>query len=416
MMKRVLIPLCIILASVLPMTACATGEVKKPCVSGIENALPRVVHSKVEFDQRMRAGATPLDAFTPFGKREFIAGLVWNSDGKGIGGLSMAAMIRELGKDQVEEVLDFLDLKKLSASIVQSLPQSPPLRFGEPDRAIEREWKATSTLIDTHVRLEETAGTTTNLGFDEVVAHYNGTLGAVLHQADLGSRSLTDLMLIFDAASNVASATGDSATYRDMQTVFAELERRKVDTRRVFDARMLSGLVVQRRFDEAREFLAEHPDSHAEKIPDLTDSLGSGFNGRSVMDLDPQTHSLDRQAIANTAGTQVIMMVGATCHFSLEALEAIAANGDLRNRLHQAKLLILTPPGANLQLAAVGMWNARHPELPMRIPWSRAEWKAVDVAQVPQFLIFENGKLKQRILGWEGNQAALSEALGRLDP
>lgn len=413
MTKRMLIPLCMILVLVLPTIACANGEVENTSAPEIENAPPRVVRSKAELDRHLRAGATPLDAFTPFGKREFIADLVWNSDGKGIGGLSMAPMIRELRNEQVKSLLDFLDLKELSASIVRTLPQSPPLRFGEPDRAIEREWKAISTLIDTHLRSEETAGTTTDLGFVEVVAYYNATLGVVLHQSDLSSLSLADLMLISDAASNVASATGDSAAYQDMRTVFSELERRKVDTRRIFDARMLASLVAQRQFDDARKFLAEHPDPYSEKIPDLVDSLGTGFRGRSVMDFDPQTNSLHRQAIPSTAGTQVIMMVGATCHFSLDALEAIAANSKLRSRLHQAKLLILTPPGANLQLAAAGRWNTRHPELPMRIPWSREEWKPVGVAQVPQFLILENGKLVQRIVGWDGNQSVLFNALSK---
>ena len=221
-------------------------------------------------------------------------------------------------------------------------------------------------------------------------------------------------MLLFYSASNVADSTGDLAANRDMRNIFAELERRQVDTRRVFDSLMLASLVAQRRFDDAREFLARHPDPHAAAIPTLIDSLGPEFVGKSLLDFDSGTETLYRKAASTPVGTRVILMVGPTCHFSLDALNEIASNRVLRAQLIGADLLILTPPRSTLQLPSIGQWNTRHPDLSIRIPYEREGWSDIDIALVPQFLIFRDGKLVQRIVGWKDNQAALLKALAEL--
>ncbi len=403
----------LIYVGAMSMSAGAGEVARGPVRANAPSERSIVVRNRQALEASMRQGATPLDAFTAFGRREFLAGLVWNEGGRGIGGLSAKPMIRELRPDQIVAVMAFLGLKSLGDSIAAALPKSPPLRFPEPDLDVEKSWSDVSALISRQVVSEDSSGSTTDLGHDEVIASYRSSLGRRIDSGSLSAESLGNLLLLFDTAAEVAIISGDATAGESMRAVFDELERRHVDTRRNFNEQMRSALLAQRQFDQARAFLILHPDPHADTIPRILDPLGPTFEGRSVLDFDPAPGVLRRVAVPTAANTQIILLVGPTCHFSTDALADISKDLSLLARLREHNLVVLTPPAASLQFAAVAAWNAQHPQLPMRIPWSRAEWKDADGMQVPQFLIFENGKLAQRIVGWEGHQSLLSRALDR---
>ena len=358
----------------------------------------------------MRAGSTPLDALTAFGKREFLASLEWDAQGEAVAGLSTAPLIRELRTDQVIALLTYLGLKDLGISIAAALPPSAPLRFPEPDVVVEREWKLVSRLLDAQVQSDGNSAQTTDVSHADVISRYRSAFAPRMSEGALRVESLGNLLLLFDTAAAVSMQSADAAAGHDMRAVFAELERRHVDTRRGFDHTMLSALLAARQFDSARDFLLRHPDPHAGVVPKILDPLGLTFAGRSVLDLDPATKVLKRVAVPATTSVQIIMLVGPSCHFSRDALTKIEKDRVLLERLRQRNFIVLTPPGASLELGNIGAWNAQHAQLPMRIPWNRMEWKDVDRMQVPQFLIFANGTLVQRIVGWKGNQERLNEA------
>ena len=395
----------------LNLAGCAVDRASAPAPSETRTDASNSGVGRDELERRTRAGPTPLDAFTAFGKREFLAGLEWDAQGEAVAGLSTTALIRELRGDQIIALLTYLGMKDLGISIAKSLPPSEPLRFPEPDGMIEREWKRSSRLFDAQAQSDGNSAQTTDISHADAITHYRSALAPRMSEGALRVESLGNLMLLFDTAAAVSMRSADATAGHDMRAVFSELERRHVDTRRGFDHTMLSALLAAGQFDQAREFLSRHPDPQADEIPKILDPLGPTFAGRSVLDLDPATKVLKRVAVPATASAQIIMLVGPGCHFSRDALSEIARDPALLERLRQRNIIVLTPPGASLELASIGAWNTQHAQLPMRIPWDRKDWKDIDRMQVPQFLIFDNGKLVQRIVGWKGNQALLNEAL-----
>lgn len=192
------------------------------------------------------------------------------------------------------------------------------------------------------------------------------------------------------------------------------MKRRGIDTRRVFNPAMLSALVSSRQFAAAREFARRHPDPKSTPIPEIVDHLGETFLGRSVLDPDPLANKLTRRAIAPVRGTEIIMVVGAGCYFSRDALQDIVLDAPLLAKLRAANLLVLMSPGGALPTDFVKQWNQKHREMPLYIAYRREEWRNVDVREVPHFFVFRNGVLQASVSGWpkEGNKAALLKALG----
>lgn len=146
----------------------------------------------------------------------------------------------------------------------------------------------------------------------------------------------------------------------------------------------------------------------------LQESLGPGFTGRSVYRYDAASQTLTREALPHAAGLELVMVVDAGCHFSADALAALQQDAELRSRLLGANLTLVTPPRSSIAYRFVAEWNAANPAIPMRILYHAREWQALDVAGVPEFYLFKDGKRVAELSGWPagGNKAAL---LGLVD-
>ena len=372
-----------------------------------------VVHSRAELELQMASGKTPLDALTPYGKRTFLSALAWGE--KGLGGLSTTALVRELSAQQIGDLLRFLDSAGYIDMLTRELHDSAPLRFPEPGADVDRRSQAFHQAYEADARRrQDSAGPGTELGAAALVARYLAEFQTRMQPDALAASGLGDLPLLFDAASLANFAGTDPVTLHDMQAVYRELSRRHVDTRRTFDRTMLNALLAGRRFDEARAFAAAHPGALQGAIPQVADRLGAGFRGRSVYDFDIGSNTLTRTAAPPPAGIQVVMVVDAGCHFSANALQVIASDPGLLERLRGANLLLVTPPRQAIQFAFIANWNATHPQLPMRVPFSAEEWSDIDVAGVPVFFILENGRVREKITGWpeSGQKEELLRALG----
>lgn len=360
----------------------------------------------------MAAGNTPLDAFTPSGKRAFPGTLMWGE--KGLGGFGTAMPTRELSAAQIGELLRFLDSAGYVGTLTRDLQDSQPLRFPAPSADLERASLAFKKIVEADARRRlESGDARTELGAPALVRRYRAEFHARMRAASLAASQPGDLALLFDVASLTTEASTDPAAFQDLRAVYGELRRRRVDTRRTFDRTMLKALLAARRFDEAGVFSAAHPGAQRASIPRVTDRPGDGFRGRSVFDFDAGNNALTRNATPSPPGTQVVMVVEAGCHFSANALEAIGNDAALRERLRAANLLMVTPPRTAIPFGFIAAWNAPHPQLPLRAPFSAEEWRDIDVAGVPTFFILENGKVRTKITGWpaQGRKAELLQAL-----
>jgi hypothetical protein len=374
-------------------------------------AASALVRTQAQLNEALSAGPTPLDALTPYGKRRFLRGLHWGE--RGLGGFSTIPLKRELTPGQLQAALHFIDADDYLAILSRDLA-GPPLRLPAPSAEVESrldQLERFSAEDDERRRNAEAAGTTQD--GQAVLQRYRALFGEHMGAAALKRQPTGDLLPLFEAATLAAEQSPDSPALADLLLVHAELTSRGVDTRRTLDDSALHAMLAARRFEQAQAFAATRPHLAHRPVPRVVDRLGPGFQGRSEFRYDAANKTLTRVAAPPPVGTELLMVVGAGCHFSANALDAIANHPALRTRLRDAGLALVVPPRAPIPLAYIADWNAAHPDLPIRIPAYAQEWQALDVLGTPEFYLVKNGKAIAKRSGWpaEGNRAALLELL-----
>jgi len=380
------------------------------CWTGAAQAAdPPVVRSEAQLQALLASGQpTPLDAFTPYGKRSFLRSLTWGS--RGLGGFGTREMLRELDPAQIDAVAAFIDSLDYSPARGRDL-SSPPLRLPEPSPQIEKRYVQLEAFRAQDRELRRNASSpTTSADASVLERRYLALFGEHMSRASLRKLSVGDLPLLFDAATLVGDDGRIPVAAQHQMLVYREMQRRGLDTRRGFDETMLEGLLSAREFARAKAFALARPHLDTGTIPLVHDPLGPGFRGRSVYRYDATTQTLTREALPHPAGVELVMVVDAGCHFSADALAALNKDADLRARMLRANLTLVTPPRSPIAYRFVQKWNAANPSVPMRIPYDVREWQAIDVVGVPEFYLLKNGKVVDKLRsGWpaEGNKAAL---------
>jgi hypothetical protein len=368
------------------------------------------VHTQAQFEAALASGQpTPLDALTPYGRQRFLRGLNWGP--KGLTGFNYVPLVRELDAGQAGAVLRFLDLEEYGAGLAEGLAGAP-LRLPAPSADVVQRLQSLED-FNRDVGRQRLDTVSTTLGTPAVLQRYQRNFADRMGPEAVARQPLGDLLPLFDAAVLANFENPGSPAFDQMLLVHAELTARGIDTRRTLDGEVLRALLAARRFGPARDFAAARPYLDAKSIPHVADTLTPGFRGRSVFEYDAARNALTRLPVPSPAGAELVMVVSASCHFSVDALDAIGKDTDLQERLRAAHLLLLTPPNEAPSLRFVAGWNAVHATLPMRIPFDAREWQAIDVAGVPAFYLFKNGKVIAQHRGWAGveDRAALLKLL-----
>jgi hypothetical protein len=396
---------------------CLCCAAAPPALATQEGGLPApmVARTQEQFQAALSSGKnTPLDALTPYGKRRFARGLKWGENG--LGGFGTAPLVRELSADQVAAVLGFLDSANYLPMLTRDLAGAP-LRMPEPGPDVEQRLERLTQFAEAQVSERRAAPVSaTTSGAQALLRRYQDLFGDRMNKAMLAQVPLGDLPVLFDAAALVSFESPGGPASSDMRMVHHAMAARGMDTRRTFDEAILSDLIAAREFEQARAFAALKPDLPSPVIPKVVDPLGPGFNGRSVYHYDAANDTLTRQAAPTPAGTELVMVVAAGCHFSQDALEALRKDADLQAKLRAANLVLLIDLSGAIPFHFIAEWNAANPALPMRVPHSAREWPAIaDVASVPAFYLLKQGAVLGRLEGgWPagGNKAALIKLLG----
>lgn len=385
--------------------ACCAGALAQ--ASG-PAAAPPVVRTQAEWEAVLVSGqASPLDALTPYGKRAFLRGMRWGD--RGLAGFGFGPLVRELDAGQAAAVLAFLDSAAYLPTIEANMA-GPPLRFPEPAPQLEQDLVRFERQLDTATSLDDGASSRRP---QAPLQDYLDTFAHRMDAAALQGEALGNLPLLFAAAGLAARAYPGSAASSHLPRVHRELVRRGVDTRRGLDRELLEALVGARAFDEARAFAATRPHLARRPVPRVVDALGPGFRGRSVYRYDAGT--LVRETAPAPAGLQLVMVVGAGCHYSRDALAALHEDASLRARLQATHLMLVTPPSAPVEPDFMAAWNAANPSLPMTAPYDVAQWGDLDAASVPRFYLRKDGRVIDQVQGWPqgGNRAALAAMLDK---
>lgn len=369
---------------------------------------PSVVRSKAQLDEVLASGRpTPLDALTPYGKRRLLRGIVWRD--KGMGGFSATQLVRELDASQIGQVLAFFDLAAYAKGYSENL-SGAPVRLPPPSGALEAQLDRFEQL---YRELDEerapAADASSARRMKPMVSYYDTVFAGRMKPAALRRQAPGDLPALFDAALLASNLDPASPATGHLLSVHREMAARGIDTRRGFDDSVLYGMLAARRFEEARSFAAGRPHLGKHKIPTVVDTLGTAFSGRSLYEYDAGKDVLVRRADPPPAGVELVMVVGAGCHFSRDALAALRANPVLLARLRQANLKLLISPREPIPFWYLAEWNAANPTLPLRVAYDTKEWILIAEANTPEFFLLEDGKPAGHVIGWpkDGNAAAL---------
>ena len=347
---------------------------------------------------------TPLDALTPYGKREVVRQLRWNE--KGLAGFSSTALIRELRHGQLAAVLSFLDASAYLPILEKKLV-GPPLRLSALSSQTVQDLQRLRQFADADAtRRAAVSVTATKIGAPAVLRRYHQLFGNRLNPATLSAEPSGNLVALFDAASLAANDNPASSATDDMLRLHHELTARAINTRRTLDDAMLYALLAARRFAKAQAFAAMRPDLAEMAIPQVVDSLGPAFAGRSAFAYDAKHNTLTRVAMLTRSGTELVMVVGAGCHHSANALQALQADPELQRRLRQVHLVLVTAPNAPIDTHLISEWNGADPSMPIHAPYSAAQWESIGVTSIPSFYLLRNGKVVDRRTGWSDNGKA----------
>lgn len=380
---------------------------QEPTDTRIQKTPYQVAHNRVEFESLVADGGTPLDAFTAYGKREFIRDLRWGD--RGLGGFGFGSALRELTSDQILALFRFIGAEKY---LPQTLPNTTPLRFPEADAAFEHRFLIFKELRELESQKKDAALENMTIHRSRVAEDmYQREFAARLTVEALKSANEGDLLLLFQMATVLAVEEMSSNALADQQHVYAELQNRSVNTRRYFDEILLESLLALREYKQAGDFVALRSDLAAIKLPNIVDKLGATFTGQSVLAQDGDRWI--RKSVPLTRGIKVIVVAGSGCHFSDDALQALITDPDLQTELKKVTLQLLTSARDTHPFEFVRAWNKKHPATSMQIPFHRKEWPTIDVAGTPIFFFLVDDKVREVIMGWnkEKSKGALILAL-----
>jgi hypothetical protein len=373
---------------------------------------PPVVRTKAQLESVLASGRpSPLDALTPYGKRRLLRGIVWRD--KGMGGFSGSQLVRELDADQIVQVMAFFDMAAYAKGYTENL-SGTAVRLPSPSSALEAQLdRFEQRYRDIVEQRAHAADASTASRTESMASYYDEVFAGRMNAAMLRQEASGDLPALFDAAALASNVDPGSLATEHLLYVHREMVARGIDTRRGFDESVLYGLLAARRFEEARSFAGGRPHLGKHKIPTVVDALGTAFSGRSLYEYDAAKDMLVRRADPPPAGVELVMVVGASCHFSRDALAALRADPILLARLRQANLKLLTPPRAPIPFWYLAEWNAANPILPLRVAYDTKEWKLIAEANTPEFFLFKDGKVAGHVVGWPtgGNAAALLSML-----
>lgn len=399
----------------------AFGFMGAPAMAGNDALEATVVRTQAQWRAVIASGQkTPLDALTPYGKQAVSAMLTEAWAERGLTGLPTTHLLRELNREQLRAVLAFLDGEEYLAMLAAQL-HGTPLRMPPPSADVEHDWQRLQSAYRAAHTLRDASrdvASTTPLISDAPVHTYLGLFDVRMSEQALRGQPPGDLLLLFDAAAFTNVISPGTPAFAHLLRVHRELARRGIDTRRTLDDGVLNAMLAAREFAQARAFSATRPHLAHKAAPDIVDTLGANFVGRSVFDYDRTTHTLTRKALPAAGAIELVLVVNAGCQPSRRALDVIRSDAVLRQRLQQANLTIIVPPAAAIPFTFVADWNAANPAVPMRIPFNRAEWASVDTQTVPTFYLLQGGRVAGEVQGWpeEGNRAALHAMLGKPAP
>lgn len=376
--------------------------------SNITKASALVVRSKSELEEIMAKGPTPLDALTPYGKRQFLSHLSWGN--RGLSGFSPAALLRELERDEAWEIYSLFGLTEY---FPKKFPEGKALRFVDFRPEFEVLVHQFDAAFEQDV-VNKGDGGASQTGMPLTLALYRKELKSLLVKEKLQKFVDGDLYLLFQCVETVSFALPNAETLASLNSIYEEFINRGVDTRRGLDSSLFRAMLKSRDFGNARKFMQSHPTFADQEIPELVDTLrGSGT--RETVFVEQGNKWVRQLAPLKQKGAQLVIVLSESCGFCRQLMKDIDSDVALRTRFEKAQTLLVTDPSDTAPFELVKSWNKSHPHLRMYVPFSAREWKRFDKARVPHFVVVRDNKIVHSMMSWTKDGSSKTQLLALLD-
>jgi len=273
--------------------------------------------------------------------------------------------------------------------------------------AREAEWsKRYDALVETD---EQSKGLSTHMRAQAITDSY-AALFPPLSAAQLSRLSAADAAMGFRAANMANFYTQDERHLAQMQAYFLRLEVLGA-TSASQASDLMGAYVASRRWSEAEKLQARYPAADQEPLPSIRDTLGGKTDsGPSILTVDAVHGEVVRIPENVMKGAVIVDISHPLCHFSQAAAAAMASDPELaklKDDIHW-----IAPVDRALHLQVLQQWNAQHPDMAMKIAYSRSQWPQLDNWGTPTFYFLLEGKLLGKVEGWpeEGRKAELLRA------
>ncbi len=213
---------------------------------------------------------------------------------------------------------------------------------------------------------------------------------------------LISLFKAADMLSNYSLLKGRAGSLRYVSTVnlvIAELEKRGLAEAAHYRAAIRTNISA-RQFQIAKDLAAT---SSSELSPSIK-SLPS--YGRRVIAID-EDHSAIVKSTDVDRRTRIVVVSG--CNVASKAIRDIFSNSKLLKLFNDGDALWLMPPTSDLDLEKMEEWNNTYPSQPIQMAFDTSEWPEIDFSVIPNFYVFENGKVIGQVSGW--NESETSDQL-----
>ena len=218
-----------------------------------------------------------------------------------------------------------------------------------------------------------------------------------------------DLDLILRAAETAGLYAPEARFARDMTTIVEELSRRG-DARKVHYTATYRMLVAVRDLAGARRIAEKFPAGKFEALPDVR-AEREPEKGPGVWLPSADSNEVVQRHVDVGAGPRIVVVSHPSCHFSRNAMPAIAAD-DVLGPIFRSHATWIAPQSGTLNLPVLQRWNREHPGFEVALAVRQSEWTFVDYWNTPTFYFLKDGAVVQKVIGWpkEGQRETLLAA------
>lgn len=260
--------------------------------------------------------------------------------------------------------------------------------------SIELRYSQLDNLINSPVELQKD-------NFSARVGHtFSSLFGDEYTEDRLLLRAEQDLYFLFKAAS-IASFFGYEDATVFMAAAFDRWQEYS-DPPSWAAVDLFDAYIRERRFQDAAEFKLRHYDRGMEFIPLLVDERPDDWSGPAVIHVGRSSEFASLRAVPFAEGGSIIVIFHPSCHFSVGAFEAIAADPVLAPVFIERARWV-APAYDKLRVNMIREWNESRPGQHVDIAYDRAGWGFITRWETPTFYFLSNGSVTRVIQGWPSN-------------